>query len=428
MNLCNELSTRTGATRVALGWIKGHDVEVKALSHTEQFDKRQELVKTLEKTMEECIDQEELVHFDPQGGGTQNVSRAAQGLSRAEGNNVVLTLPLRRRAEVVGAVTLEFPATHKLSQQASTGLSVAVDLLAPQLFDRFQNDRWLITKAGLSAKDVGKKIVGPQHTLAKMLAILVLVAIGFISLYRPMYHVSAPFVFGATEKRKLQVPFEGQIKDVFVVPGNTVKKNQPLLTMDTFKLQLEKNSAQNDARKAEAEWMKDSAQGKDADAEIAQRDWDQANIKVQYIQEEIDRGTVVAPFDGVVLSGDLTDQRNAVKKQGDELFVVQQGGGLRAEISVNERDIQDLSVGQHGTLAISTFPGNQIPFSIERIVPLGESKDGENTFTIYGHLEKTLPDWKPGIIGEVRIDVTHRALVWIWTHKFIDYVKFKLWM
>ena len=26
MNLCNELSTRTGATRVALGWVKGQDV------------------------------------------------------------------------------------------------------------------------------------------------------------------------------------------------------------------------------------------------------------------------------------------------------------------------------------------------------------------------------------------------------------------
>ena len=84
-------------------------MRVKALSHTEQFDKKQELVKTLEKAMEECVDQEEPVHYEPQGGGTQNVSRAAQELSRAEGGNVVLSLPLRRRAEVVGAVTLEFP-------------------------------------------------------------------------------------------------------------------------------------------------------------------------------------------------------------------------------------------------------------------------------------------------------------------------------
>jgi hypothetical protein len=64
----------------------------------------------------------------------------------------VLTLPLRRRAEVVGAVTLEFPPTHKLIAAGRDRLAVAVDLLAPQLYDRYQNDRWLITKAGLSAR------------------------------------------------------------------------------------------------------------------------------------------------------------------------------------------------------------------------------------------------------------------------------------
>jgi hypothetical protein len=64
MNLCNELSTRTGATRVSIGWLKGTRVRVKALSHTEQFDKRQELIVQLERAMEECLDQEEIVHFD----------------------------------------------------------------------------------------------------------------------------------------------------------------------------------------------------------------------------------------------------------------------------------------------------------------------------------------------------------------------------
>ena len=244
MNLCNELATRTGSTRVALGWIKGDEVKVKALSHTEQFDKRQGLIKTLEKTMEECIDQEEPVHFDPKGGGTENVSRAAQELARSEGGNVVLTLPLRRRAEVVGAVTLEFPPTHTLSPQASTGLSVAVDLLAPQLFDRYQNDRWIITKIGLSAEELGKKIVGPQHTLAKTLTALGLAAFIFLCVYKPMYHVSAPFQFGATDKRKLEVPFEGQIDQVFVLPGDRVKKGQELLAMKTYDLTLRAQRSQ----------------------------------------------------------------------------------------------------------------------------------------------------------------------------------------
>ncbi|MGD0767522.1 MAG: HlyD family efflux transporter periplasmic adaptor subunit [Tepidisphaeraceae bacterium] len=429
MNLCNELATRTGATRVALGWIKGQDVQVKALSHTEQFDKRQELVKVLEKAMEECIDQEEPVHFEAQGGGTQNVSRAAQELARMEGGNVVLTLPLRRRAEVVGAVTLEFPPTHRLSPQASTGLAVAVDLLAPQLFDRYQNDRWLITKVGLSAEELGKKIVGPQHTLAKMLVLAGAAAFIFICLYKPMYHVAAQFQFDPIDQRKLQVPFEGQIEDVFVQPGDLIKKGQKLLTMRTFDLQLQLNSAQDEMRKAEAEYRKDSTtEGKEADAEAAQQEIEVANTKAQYYQEQIERGVIRAPFDGVVLTGDLMDQRNAAKKQGDELFAVMAGDGLRAKLSVSERDIQYLNPGQHGLLASQSLPTEKYPFTIERIERMGETKEGDNTFTVYAHLDRTSPDWRPGVEGEARVDIERRPLVWIWTHRFFDYLKFKLWM
>jgi multidrug resistance efflux pump len=431
MNLCNELATRTGSTRVALGWLKGDDIQVKALSHTEQFDKRQELIKTLESTMEECIDQEEPVHFDPQGGGTENVSRAAQELARSEGGNVVLTLPLRRRAEVVGAVTLEFPPTHKLSQQASTGLSVAVDLLAPQLYDRYQNDRWLITKIGLSAEELGKKIVGPQHTLAKSLAILGLAAFIFICVYSPMYHVSAPFEFDATDKRKLEVPFEGQIDEVFVLPGDLVKQGQELLTMKTYDLKLELNEANDGMQKAAAEYRKDKSDGKEAEADQAQNMMDEAHAKAQWYQDQIDRGVIRAPFDGIILSGDLTQERNATKKQGEELFTIAampSASGLRAKLAISERDVQDLKEGLKGELATTALPTEKFPFTINRIEPLGEAKDGDNTFTVYGHLDKTSPTWRPGMAGEARVAIQRRPLIWIWTHKFVDYVRFKLWM
>src|SRR6185295_10454380 len=123
--------------------LKGKNIKVVALSHTEQFDKKQELIVNLQNAMEECLDQEEAVQFDPAGESSQNVSRDAQALSRAEGGHIVLSLPLRRHSELVGVVTLEFPPQQKLGPQAATGLAVAVDLLAPQLFDRYQNDRWL---------------------------------------------------------------------------------------------------------------------------------------------------------------------------------------------------------------------------------------------------------------------------------------------
>ena len=72
MNLCNELAARSGATRVSIGWLKGRNVKVVALSHTEEFDKKQELIVTLQKVMEECLDQDEIVQFDADGQTSQN--------------------------------------------------------------------------------------------------------------------------------------------------------------------------------------------------------------------------------------------------------------------------------------------------------------------------------------------------------------------
>ena len=186
MNLCNELATRTGSTRVTLGWVKGsadsdhRKVKVKALSHTEEFDKRQELIVELQRAMEECLDQDEVVQYEPEGTSSQNVTREHQALSRAQGNNSVISIPLRRQAEVIGILTLEFAQGSQLGPQAATGLSVAADLLAPQLYDRHENDRWMITKVGLGIRETYKATIGPKYWLAKTLIPLGIVLVWFI--------------------------------------------------------------------------------------------------------------------------------------------------------------------------------------------------------------------------------------------------------
>ena len=116
-----------------MGWLKGKNVKVIALSHTDKFDKRQELLLATRKVMEECLDQQQIVHYDPAGGGTETVSREAAAYSRSNGNCVVVSVPLRRLNEVVGVIMLEFAADHKPDQNASTMVSLSGDVLTPQL-------------------------------------------------------------------------------------------------------------------------------------------------------------------------------------------------------------------------------------------------------------------------------------------------------
>ncbi|MBC8108589.1 MAG: hypothetical protein H7Z14_18535, partial [Anaerolineae bacterium] len=207
MSLCNELAARTGATRVAIGWLEGRKIKLKAMSHTEKFDKKQELAVMIVAAMEECLDQEELVQYEPDGASSDNVTRASAELSRTQGGVSVLSLPLRRIGEMVGVVCLEFNPQKKLGPNAATGLAVAVELLAPQLYDRYQNDRWWITKTGISIRETAKMATGPKHMLAKLIIgvsliglIIICDLVPFVDL-RWMYHVKAPFQFASTESR-----------------------------------------------------------------------------------------------------------------------------------------------------------------------------------------------------------------------------------
>ena len=447
MGLCNELATRSGATRVSLGWLKGNNVKIKALSHTEEFDKKQELVVQLEKVMEECVDQEQIVQYDPSGqNNTDNVTRDAAVLSRNQGGHSVLSLPLRQRADIVGVVTLEFLPGHQPSQTVARGLAVAVDLLAPQLYDRYQNDRWLITKVGLSLKEGAKLAIGPRHMLVKLITFAVLAILVVITVYKPMYHVSAPFEFSPIAPHSVSAPFDGYISTISmrteknengevitrkIKPGDDVEEGDVLATLDSTDNKLKWGEARARWSSKLKEVEKYRAEDKAAEAAMSAHEAEQAKAEMDYLQNQIDRAVIKAPIKGQIIEGDLEDKLRAPVKQGDVLFEISTPDNLRATLSVADRDIQDIRGGQvqKGRLATNALPDDKYDFVIDRVIPMGKPKEGSNIFEVYGKIVgKTSPSWRPGMAGEARVDVEPRRVIWTWTHRLIDFLKLKLWM
>ncbi|HEX8523004.1 MAG TPA: HlyD family efflux transporter periplasmic adaptor subunit [Tepidisphaeraceae bacterium] len=436
MGLCNELASRANATRVSIGWIKGNRIRVKALSHTEEFDKRQELIVELEKVMEECYDQEDVVQFEPEGTTSQNVTREAQALSRSQGGNGVISIPLRRKADIIGVLTLEFAPGQQLGPQAATGLSVAADLLAPQLYDRYQNDRWLITKTGISIREGVKTAIGPKYWIAKIsivLAIILILAlcnwIPFVDLSFP-YRVSSHFAFSPIERRYVNAPFEGFIETVKKRPGDPVEVGELLFSLDTRELKLKKSEAMGRANQAEKEAAKNLGDRppKVAEAQIAMAKRDASLAEANLYQSQIDRAEVKAEMAGVLMEGDLKDKVGSPVKLGDQLMVIGQPNKLKAELRVAERDIQDVKKDYVGKLATTALPFKRVPFKVERVIQGStQAKEGDNYFTVYVDLLEQVPGMLPGMEGEARVEVTKKPLVWIWTHRFVDWLSLKLW-
>jgi hypothetical protein len=443
MNLCNELANRAHATRVSLGWVKGTKIKLVAISHTEQFDKKQELVVMLQKVMEECMDQEALVQYDPSGKSTDNVTRDAAALSRTQGGHIVLSLPLRRKAEVIGVVTLEFLPQQKIGPQVANGLAIAVDLLAPQLYDRYQNDRYLVTKAAISTKHTAGAIIGPKHMIAKLVAVLVIAAAVFVTVYKPMYHVSAPFQFVPTSRYTLVSPQRSLIMELMQIedpethhkrpikPGDLVNEGDILCKLDTRELDRQRRAAEAEEAKFRAEAASYRAKrDKQAEAVASERQADAKAAEKELYQTQIDKLIIRAPKSGIILKGDLADRIRGPVEQGDELFIIGDPGDVEVELSVAERDIQNMKIGQTGTIATSALPGDSFDVVVRRVVPMGnmDAKNADNTFKVYATAKQVQQTWRPGMTGEARMDVEPKPLYWILSHRLVDYLKLKLWM
>ena len=445
MGLCNELANRTGSTRVALGWLKGNRVRVKALSHTEKFDKKQELIVGIERVMEECLDQEEPVKFDPEGDSSQNVTRMAREYSVKQGNIIVYSTPLRRKEEIVGVLTLEFPPRHKLDAQAEGAVAVGAELLAPQLFDRHENDRYLPVKVGHSIRDWTKLAIGPKHMGVKLVLTLLIGLICFVAFYKPVYKVRGSFVLNAMDKRVLSAPYEGTLERVLVKPGQPVTEGQVLARMRTTdaETKLAATMAEIESKTTEADDL--LAQGKVAESQIARSQANQASHEAQLLKLHIQKAQITSPINGVVMKGEFTDRAGAAVRQGDVIFEIAQADAkdptktaVEVEMYVTDRDIEEVrkvwnrplpANGFHAQISTTSYPEQEHGVKITRVVPLPDQKEGENVFKVYGELTQDQHAWMhPGLTGETRVHIEKRRLAWIWTHRLTDWVRLKLWI
>ena len=443
MNLCNELASRTGASRVALGWVKNkRNVKLKALSHTEKFDKKQELIVQLEKAMEECFDQEEPVKFEFDGQRSENVTRMAENLSRAQGGNSVITLPLRRKDEIYGVLLLEFAPPAKLPDSVVDALIVAVDILTPQLMDRHDNDRWLVVKAGHSIKHVAGLTVGPKHMLAKLVISLLIVALLAVVFFKPMYHVNAPFTLAAIGKIPISIPNDGILFTIEKNPetnktymaGDSVKAGAVLARMKTD--ELEKRMLSALSKKAEAHATAESWRTRTKNDPSALAQWQRytaeeksAQAEIDLLKLQMDQAELKSPVDAVIIKADDLDSKpGSSVKRGDVLMELARDSKLRVELSVNEKDHNELIMGQIGTITALSKTDQEFKIKIMRIVPQGEAMEQDNFFRVYAVFDEPQGKWMtPGMKGEAKIEIEKRRLGWIWTHRLVDFVKMKLW-
>ncbi|MBN1675217.1 MAG: efflux RND transporter periplasmic adaptor subunit [Kiritimatiellae bacterium] len=426
MVLCNELASRHECERVSLGWFQHGYVRMQAMSHIEHFDKKMDAVQKLEAAMEEALEQDEEVIW-PAREGDKTIARDHKAFAAAHGVTHMVSLPLRLDGEPVAVCTFE-RSSRPFGPDELRLLRLACDQAARRLADLKRWDRWFGARLAMSARERLSKLLGPQHTWGKLIAIAMAIGLGFLCFGRIPYRVEATFILRTDDVAYLTAPFAGHIDEVTVRVGDTVAPGMPLLTLDRSELLLEEAAAVAEENRYHRESEKARAAGALADMRISEAVRQQAAVRLDLVRHRLEQSVLTAPFSGVVVEGDLKERLGAPVQQGEVLFKLARLDRMYAELEVDESDIHDVRLGLAGEVAFSSRPQDSFPIQTFRLEPAAVVREEGNVFIVHARLLGA-PQvwWRPGMTGVAKLNIGKRTPLWIVTHRTIDFLRLKLW-
>ncbi len=425
--LVTGLATQLACDRVSLGEQRRGGVKLLAVSHSADLGARSNLSQAVARVMEEAIDQKALVRWPPIEGDDVIVTREHKQLAQMQGSGSLLTVPLAAGDNFRVALCFERSAQQPFAAAeiefcGATG-AVAARLLALQR----RAERPLWRRAGEAAQEQLARLLGPRHVKRKLLATVLLAGVAFLVLVQGDYRVTAPATLEGAVRRVVAAPYDGFIATAQVRAGDVTRAQAVLATLDDRDLRLERlkwasQYAQFLRQHQEAVAGRDRAR-----AQVVQAQYEQARAQVSLLDEQLARTAVRAPFDGIVVKGDLSQSLGAAVRRGDVLFEITPLQQYRVILEIDERDIADVAVGQKGRLVLASLSSEPVEFAVSKLTPVTTAREGRNFFRVEGLLAQASERLRPGMEGVAKIEVEPRRLVWIWTHRMQAWARLFVW-
>ena len=425
--LATELATRLHCERVTVGFLRGHKVHVDAVSHSAQFKERTNLMRSVAAAMEEAIDQGSTVLYPAVPGRIGPVSRAHAVLAAEEGSGTICTVPLASADRMVGAMTFERSPDRPFDEE-SIQLCEAVGGLAGAMLDiHRREDQWFLIRFYWWARAQFEKLVGAGHLGFKLGAVLTAALAIFLIVAKGDYRVNAETALEPLVQQAAVAPFNGYIREAPVRAGDVVKLGSVLAVLDDRELKLERMKHLSEQEELFKQYRQAMADHNAAQVQIVAAQLEQARAQVERAEDQLVRTRVVAPFDGVVVSGDLTQTLGAPVERGTVLYEIAPMSAFRVILKVDERDMADIALRQRGHILLSAFPHESIPFVVEKITPVSTAKEGKNFFRVEAKFARNDARLRPGMEGVGKIEIERRRYIWIWTHQMLDSLRVLAW-
>jgi biotin carboxyl carrier protein len=416
--LASEIATVFGCHRVTVAMLDSAGLRIVASSQASELDQRQESAAAVIAAMHECIDQAMSVAWPHPDSGAAPVTLGQRQLA---GTGRACSVPLASAGRIVGALTLERAASAFAAADIALAediASFAAPILQLQQAAAMPWNRRLLQAVRAWFGSGGRKRaawIGASVALAAVLAVPV------------PWRVSAPARLEGSVQRAVVAATDGFLQQANVRAGDRVVAGQVLAELSSQDMELERRRRESELRQHENAYRAAQARNDRTQMVVSQSRAGEAQALLALAESQIERARIQAPFDGIIIKGDLSQSLGAPVQRGEVLMTLAPAGGFRLIVEVDESDIAAVRPGQKGRLALAAQPERLLAFTTVRVVPVATVLDGRNYFEVEAALDTSDANLRPGLGGVAKIEAGERALGWLLTHRAVAWLGLALW-
>ena len=171
------------------------------------------------------------------------------------------------------------------------------------------------------------------------------------------YRIGAPARIEGAVQRIVAAPLDGYLAKAHVRPGDSVRAGDLLVELADQDLLLEQRRWEGALAQHENGYAAALARADRAQFVITQGKAGEARAQLDLVRQQLSRTRLLAPIDGIVIKGDLSQGLGAPVQRGDSLITIAPAEQYRLIINVDERDIAGVAPGQRGQTGAGVVAG-----------------------------------------------------------------------
>jgi hypothetical protein len=407
--------------RLTIGVLENGHFALIGASYSSVLDRNSSVLSLIKQAMMVAVDQAASVFASRDDSNIP--AELATLLKQSDARSATAMLLLDDRQQIFGVMLIESASSHDLPESVLKPLADTVKVLGPLLYLKWLQQQPLWKKLWLSLDQFKQRGLSRGKLIAASCCLLLLA----LFIVPGEYRVTAKAQLEGRVQQSVVAPFDAYVEQSLSRAGATVREGELLARLDDDSLQLERQRWVNERDKFSKQYRKEFAALNHSETRILKAQMAQADARLQLLDDKLKRVDIIAPIDGIIISGDLSRSLGAPIEKGTVLFEVAPLDDYRLVLLIDERDIPHIEVGQQGRLTLTAQPGRELSFVVEEVATLFDQQDGVVRYRTEARLLDAPPTLRPGMGGVGKVSIGQRSLGWIAFHDLIDWLKLWLW-